>query len=192
MDARAWDERYSQARQWSPGPNALAADLIRDLPVGTALDVAAGEGRMALWLAEQGWQVTALDFSAAGLARGRTAAPTGATVTWTVADATVAELGEGDYDLVMVLFLHLPRRSVADVLRRAAEAVAPGGHLLLLGHDRDNMADGVGGPQDPDLLWDVDLLRCAASGMDVQRCEQHRRPTEHGEAIDTLLWATRP
>lgn len=190
MDARAWDERYEQARQWSPGPNTVAANLIRHLPVGTALDVAAGEGRMALWLAEQGWRVTALDFSAAGLARGRDAAPADAAVTWTVADATVADLGDHCFDLVMVLYLHLPREAAADVLHRAARAVAPGGHLLLLGHDRGNLDGGVGGPQDPEVLWDVELLRQAAAGMDVHRCEQYRRPTDNGDAIDSLLWAT--
>src|SRR5687767_10791749 len=119
MTAADWDERYAAGRQWSDAPNALAAQLLSDLPPGRALDVAAGEGRMSLWLASRGWQVTALDLSAAGLDRGRArAAELGLQVDWQVADATTAELGEQAHDLVLVLYLHLPRADLAAVLAR--------------------------------------------------------------------------
>lgn len=191
MDAQGWDTRYAQTRQWSAEPNRLAAELIEPLPPGRALDVAAGEGRMALWLAAGGWDVEALDFSAVGLDRGRQAAPPGATVTWRVGDVVTSDLGREAYDLVMVLYLHLPRGVIVDVLRRAAEAVRPGGRLLLLGHDRENLADGVGGPQDPDVLWDPDLLVAAADGFRHDRAGRVRRETDTGTAIDALLWAER-
>ncbi|MFP5372098.1 MAG: class I SAM-dependent methyltransferase [Actinomycetes bacterium] len=191
MDAQAWDERYAQARQWSAEPNRLAAELIEPLPPGRALDLAAGEGRMALWLAGRGWEVEALDFSRTALERGRQAAPPGATVTWRVDDAVTAELGEGAFDVVLVLYLHMPRDVVSGVLRRAARAVAPGGRLLLLGHDRANLDHGVGGPQDPEVLWDVKLLAEATRGFRHERVEQVRRDTEAGAAIDTLLWGVR-
>lgn len=191
MDARAWDERYAQARQWSAEPNRLAAELIEPLPPRKALDLAAGEGRMALWLAGRGWEVEALDFSRTGLERGQRAAAPGMPVTWRVADAVTADIGEGVHDLVLVLYLHLPREAVTGVVGRAARAVAPGGRLLLLGHDRDNLQHGVGGPQDPDVLWDVDLLASIADGFLPDRLEQVRRGTPGGSAIDTLLWAAR-
>lgn len=191
MDARAWDERYAQAQQWSAEPNRLAAELIEPLPPGTALDLAAGEGRMALWLAGRGWEVEALDFSRAGLERGRRAAAPGMPVTWRVADVVTADFGEGVHDLVLVLYLHLPRAVVTGVLERAARAVAPGGRLLLLGHDRDNLQHGVGGPQDPDVLWDVDLLASITQDFRSDRLGQVRRETPGGTAIDTLLWAAR-
>src|SRR4051794_10049356 len=71
MRAAEWDERYAERRQWSAGANALIASLLEDLPPGDAVDLAAGEGRHALWLAARGWRVIAVDFSAVGLARGR-------------------------------------------------------------------------------------------------------------------------
>jgi SAM-dependent methyltransferase len=192
MDAADWDRRYAEARQWSVEPNRLAAELLAPLTPGRALDVAAGEGRMALWLASCGWQVEAIDFSAVGLRRGQQNAPPDAAVTWRVEDVRTADLGSGDADLVLVLYLHLPEPEMADVLARAAAAVRPGGYLLVLGHDRDNLARGVGGPPDPAILLTPVLLgRAVATGFDVRRCEQVERETPQGVAIDTLLFARR-
>ena len=193
MRAEDWDTRYAAAQQWSDDPNALSASLLADVPAGRALEVAAGEGRMALWLASRGWTVTALDFSPVGLQRGRQRAQErGLQIDWQVADATAAEFGEQAYDLVLVLYLHLPRQALTEVLERAARAVAPGGLLLVLGHDRDNLERGVGGPPDPDVLHDVELLRSAAAGLEVQQAEQVDRRVDEGTAIDTLLLARRP
>lgn len=192
MDAQQWDERYAGAQQWSDEPNALAASLLADVAPGRALDLAAGEGRMALWLCGRGWRVTALDFSSAGLDRGRArAAELELDVDWQVADATRAELGERRYDLVLVLYLHLPSAEVPGVLARAAAAVAPGGRLLVLGHDRENLTRGIGGPPDPDVLYDLDLLRHAADGMTVERLEQVERRVGDRTAVDALLLARR-
>lgn len=193
MDANDWDARYAAAQQWSDEPNELAAQLIADLPPGRALDVAAGEGRMALWLAARGWQATALDFSAAGLARGQQRAQArGLQVDWQVADALTASFGERTYDLVLVLYLHLARTQLPALLGRCADAVAPGGRLLLLGHDRDNLVRGTGGPPDPDVLYDPELLRGAADGLLIDRCEQVERPVGDRVAVDTLFLARRP
>ena len=78
------------------------------------------------------------------------------------------------------------------MLARAAAAVAPGGTLLVLGHDRDNLARGVGGPQDEGLLYDAALLGEAASDLEVARLEQVEREAGEGTAVDTLLLARRP
>ena len=192
MDAAGWDARYAMAQQWSDEPNALAAQTLVGLSPGRALDVAAGEGRMALWLASQGWQVTALDFSAVGLARGRTrAAERGLDIDWRVADATTAPLEPASYDLVLVLYLHLARLELTAALRSAAAAVAPGGLLLALGHDRDNLDRGTGGPQDPALLWDVEVLREIAAGLQIDRLGQVERVVGDQAAVDVLLAARR-
>jgi SAM-dependent methyltransferase len=192
MDVQDWDDRYAAAQQWSEAPNALASDLLSDRPPGRALDVAAGEGRMALWLASRGWTVTALDFSAVGLDRGRRRAhDLGLQIDWQVADATSADFGEQAFDLVLVLYLHLPRAQMPAVLARCARAVAPGGVLLALGHDRDNLTRGVGGPPDVDVLYDVDLLREGAAELRVRRAEQVERAVGDQTAIDTLLMAVR-
>jgi len=193
MRAEDWDTRYAAAQQWSDEPNALAAHLLAEVPARRALDVAAGEGRMALWLASRGWSVTALDFSPVGLQRGRQRAQErGLQVDWQVADATAADFGERTYDLVLVLYLQLSRQVLPEVLARCARAVAPGGLLFVLGHDRDNLERGFGGPPDPDVLYDVELLRTAADGLEVQRAEQVERVVGESTAIDVLLLARRP
>ena len=193
MDAQQWDTRYAAAQQWPDEPNALAASVLDQLPPGRALDLAAGEGRMALWLARRGWQVSALDFSPVGLERGKARAEAlGVDVDWQVADATATDLAAEQFDLVLVLYLHLPRAALLPVLTRAAAAVAEGGRLLVLGHDRDNLERGVGGPQDEDLLYDLDLLAAAAEELTVERLEQVDRTVGDATAVDTLLVAHRP
>src|SRR4051812_45026447 len=79
--ATEWDERYTARRQWSDGPNALVGSLLDGVPPGDAVDLGAGEGRHALWLAARGWRVTAVDFSAVGLGRGSAQAG-GGDVAW--------------------------------------------------------------------------------------------------------------
>jgi 2-polyprenyl-3-methyl-5-hydroxy-6-metoxy-1,4-benzoquinol methylase len=192
VDADAWDERYaSQPLVWSAGPNALFAELVADWPVGRALDVACGEGRTAIWLASRGWQVTAVDFSAAGVAKGRErAAAEGVDVEWQVGDVVRDDLGSG-YDLVAVLYLQLPHVQMAAVVGRCVDALAPGGRLVVIAHDVENLTRGVGGPQDASVLPSADLLREWARAAQVERAEQVTRETPNGTAIDVLMVARR-
>jgi ubiquinone/menaquinone biosynthesis C-methylase UbiE len=190
MRAAEWDERYAERRQWSAGPNALVASLLADLPPGDAVDLAAGEGRHALWLAERGWRVTAVDFSALGLERGREQAG-GDRVTWVRHDVLDWTVPDESSDLVLVAYLHLPQRETTALLRRAVGWLRPGGRLLVLGHDVDNVAHGVGGPQETAILHSVDRLAPVAELLAVDRLEQVRRETPEGVALDTLLWGRR-
>jgi SAM-dependent methyltransferase len=191
MRAAEWDQRYAESQQWSTGPNALVAELLGDLPPGDAVDLAAGEGRHALWLAARGWRVTAVDFSEVGLARGR-AQPGADRVTWVTADVAAWDAPLDSQDLVLVAYLHLPEPEIDDVLTRAAGWLRPGGRLLVLGHDVDNIARGVGGPQEPDILHSVERLRPVAGLLEVDRLEQVPRRTPAGTALDTVLWGRRP
>jgi SAM-dependent methyltransferase len=190
MRAHDWDERYGQAQQWSAEPNRLIAGLLAGLPPGDAVDLAAGEGRHALWLAGLGWRVTAVDFSGVGLARGQ-AQPGADRVTWVVADVLAWEPSE-PLDLVLVAYLHLPEAETVDLFTRAVGWLRPGGRLLVLGHDVANLTAGVGGPPDPAILHSVDRLAPVAALLDVDRLEQVRRETPAGTALDTLLWGRRP
>ncbi len=137
--ATFWEGRYAERhRIWSGEPNAALADGAGGLPPGRALDLGCGEGGDAVWLAEQGWQVTGVDISATAVARCRAlAADRGIAddrVTWLVRDLATWEPAER-YDLVTSCFLHSPVDFPrASVLRRAAAAVAPGGHLLVVAH----------------------------------------------------------
>jgi SAM-dependent methyltransferase len=189
--AEDWDERYAASQQWSTGPNTLIAELLGDLPPGDAVDLAAGEGRHALWLAGLGWRVTAVDFSGTGLARGQ-AQPGADGVTWVRADVLGWSAPAESLDLVLVAYLHGPEEDFRALLVRAVRWLRPGGRLLVLGHDVENIASGVGGPQEPAILYSVDRLRPVADLLEVDRLEQLPRETPAGTALDTLLWGRRP
>jgi SAM-dependent methyltransferase len=142
-------------RSWCgrPGPNQFVADLVADLTPGRAIDLAAGEGRNAIWLAEQGWDATAVDFSEVAIGKAREIAERrGVAITTEVADLTAYEPSPGEYDLVVIAYLQIPAEQLDPVLARAAAAVAPGGTFLLVNHDRANLDGGYGGPQHPSVL----------------------------------------
>ena len=190
MDAEQWDTRYSESDMvWSAEPNTFVVTLTSDLAPGSALDVAAGEGRNALWLAEQGWQVTAVDFSPVAVERGR-ARPGGDKVDWQVADVTTYAPQER-FDLVLLCYLHLPRPVMRRVLHHVASWVAPGGRLVVIGHAVRNLVDGVGGPSEADRLQDEELYAEAAQSLVVERLEEVDRDTPGGRAIDVVLRARR-
>jgi len=150
VDASAWDDRYAATELvWSAGPNQFVEKELADQPPGRALDLACGEGRNARWLAERGWEVTAMDFSSVAVEKGRSLV---ANVDWQVADARTAPLPQG-LDLVLIAYLQIPPEERTPVMRRAFEALRPGGRFLIVGHDSTNIAEGTGGPQDPDVLY---------------------------------------
>ncbi len=133
-----WEEHYSARPQvWSGRVNAQLAAAAPRLGGTTALDLGCGEGADAIWLAEQGWKVVAVDISGTALSRARAAATARGVVEHI--DFQQHELPgsfpEGAFDLVSAQFLHstieLDRSAI---LRRAAAAVAPGGALLIVDH----------------------------------------------------------
>jgi SAM-dependent methyltransferase len=201
VDASDWDERYAGREPvWSRGPNVFVERITSDLEPGHALDLAAGEGRNALWLASRGWTVEAVDFSREAIERGRAwAAETDVHgVRWVVADVLAHPVEARGYDLVLLSYLHLPRPEQLTVTRKAASAVAPGGMLLIVGHDPTNLTDGHGGPQEPEVLHGPEDYTAFldATGLEVERAEHVTREveTEDGTAtaIDALVVARRP
>jgi SAM-dependent methyltransferase len=184
---------------WTAEPSRFLVEQVADLPAGRALDVAAGEGRNAVWLAAQGWQVTAVDFSPVAVEKGRQLAEQrDVTVDWVVADVTSWRPPTSAYDLVIVFYLQLPSQQRREAHRRAAAAVAPGVTLLVVGHDRANLEQGVGGPQDPALLLTADDVvdDVRGSGVTVEVARQVERPVDvdggSRNAIDTLVRGRRP
>ena len=202
MDADDWDRRYEGADYvWEVEPNRFVAEQVLPLAPGRALDLGAGEGRNSVWLATRGWEATAVDFSAAGMAKAeRLAADHGVTVTTEVADALTYEVGAGAWDLVLLSYLQLPTDERLAVVRRAAAGVAPGGTLLVVAHDRTNLEHGYGGPQDPDVLYDVDetvgaIAAAAVEGLEpvVATVVGRLVTKDDGDhvALDTLVVARR-
>ena len=198
MDSRGWDLRYGRRELiWTAEPNRFLAAEAADLQPGRALDLACGEGRNAVWLAERGWQVTGIDFSQVGLDKGaRLAHERGVSVQWVCADLVEHVPPVAAYDLVAILYLHLESAATSEVLRRAATAVAPGGTLLVVGHDPTNIADGYGGPQNPAILMAPDEIAAALGDLRIERAERVRRPVESAGVdvypIDALVRASRP
>lgn len=146
-DRAWWEDRYRAGEGlWSGRPNDVLVAEVADLPPGRALDAGAGEGGDALWLAERGWQVTALDLSEVALQRGaRAAAERGLVdrVEWRQADLAEEPPVADAYDLVTSAFLH-PSADVREkVIRGLAAAVAPGGTLLVVNHDPSELARGL-------------------------------------------------
>lgn len=198
MDSAEWDRRYAASELlWGGGPNAFVATEVADLPTGRALDLAAGEGRNAIWLAQRGWSVTGVDFSAVAMDKAAALAKTVEApadhLNWVCADVTAYETEAGAYDLVLMAYLHLPAGARKTVLTRAAAALAPGGTLLVVAHDLANLTEGVGGPQDATVLFtpqDV-LADLAGAGLQVVRAATVQRPVEvDGEprvALDVLV-----
>jgi SAM-dependent methyltransferase len=191
-----WNRRYAESGLlWSAEPNRFLAAETAELPPGRALDLACGEGRSAVWLAERGWQATGVDFSDVALAKARDLAEKrGVQVELVHADLLDYRPPERAFDLVCILYLHLPEEERRLVLGRAAAAVAPGGTLLLVGHDTSNLEEGTGGPSDARVLYTPDEIATDLQGLEIEKAARVLRPVDGAErpAIDALVLATRP
>ena len=163
------------------------------MPPGRALDLACGEGRNAVWLAERGWEVTGVDFAAVGLDKARgLAIARGVESTWVEADLLDYAPPPEAFDLVVILYLQLPAEERSRVLRSAAPAVAPGGTLVVVAHDRSNLDHGHGGPQDPGVLATPEEVAADLDGLEVERADVVERRDGDLVALDLLVRAHRP
>jgi SAM-dependent methyltransferase len=153
-----WDARYAESdRIWSGRPNPRLVEHVTGLPPGEALDVGAGEGADAVWLASQGWRVTALDVSEVALARvAEHSAESGVEdrVTTLHHDLMSGAPLPGAFDLVSAQFIHPPVERFAEIQQILGGAVRPGGVLLVVGHHPDDLATGLrSGHGHPELLF---------------------------------------
>ncbi|GAA3818609.1 class I SAM-dependent methyltransferase [Sphaerisporangium flaviroseum] len=164
FDEVFWEERYrSNAAVWSGRPNPQLVAEASDLAAGAALDVGSGEGADALWLASQGWQVTAVDFSTTALRRGAEhAGSLGADVAgrihWVHADLTTWAPPERHFDLVSAQFMHLAEAPRQALFARLATAVAPGGTLLIVGHHPSDRHTTMSRPSMSDMLFTAEQV----------------------------------
>jgi SAM-dependent methyltransferase len=203
FEPSAWNERYSRAGTiWSGEPNLQLVAEATDLTPRTALDLGCGEGGDAIWLARRGWTVTGADFSAAGLERAaRLAEEAGVAerTDWWRVDAREFDPGGRTFDLVSSHYLHPPDGGMVEVIGRLAAAVAPGGHLLVVGHappSEDSGGHGHhGAAQRRAMLSAADLLPGLPEGFEVLAAEQRPHPVvRDGKTIhvdDSVLLARR-
>jgi SAM-dependent methyltransferase len=195
VDRDAWNERYRGADLvWGHDANCFVEQALGSREAGgRALDLACGEGRNAIWLAQRGWRVTAVDYSDVAIERARKlAAAAGVEVEWLCHDVTAYAPDSQAFALVLVSYLQIGRGARRLVLAHAAKALAPGGELFMIGHAVRNLTDGVGGPQDPSVLWDPGEIAedLREVGLRVGRCEEVAREVESEsgvqEAVDVL------
>ena len=195
MKREDWDARYAAAENlWSPRPNRFLVAEVEHLEPGRALDLACGEGQNAIWLATRGWQVLGVDYSGVAVAKAQArAARDQVEVTFLEADLLDLEPEAGAYDLVLVLYLHLPAEERRAVLDKAHRALALGGTLVVLGHDLSNPTDGVGGPSDTSLLYTPDDIAAELPELEIDRAERVFRDVDGADrpAIDALVRARR-
>lgn len=204
FDEAFWNARYGEKKRiWSGRPNPQLVAEADGLAVGTALDVGCGEGADALWLAARGWQVTGVDISTVALARaaehekelsgnaGSQAASTGGDggtasgstvgiqpVHWEHHDLTVWEPPAATFDLVTAQYMHLPTEQREPLFRALARAVAPGGTLLIVGHDLSDLRSGASRPDLPDLYFTArDIADMLDDGWEHQMVETRPRET---------------
>ncbi|NQV06203.1 class I SAM-dependent methyltransferase [bacterium] len=198
MDAEKWDARYREREDtFGVDPNRFVVEAVEGLTPGTALDLACGEGRNSVWLAWQGWDVVGVDWSSVALERAAVrSAAAGVEVDWRRSDLLEWSPGTEQFDLVMVVYLQIPRDERHLVWERAAGAVAPGGRLMVIGHDSRNLTEGVCGPQSPDVLYGpAEIAGVVAPFLDVIETSTVLRPVdvdgaEH-HAIDNRVVAVR-
>ncbi len=193
MQREDWNRKYAQNEQlWSAHPNRTLVAEVEDLEPGRALDLASGDGRHSVWLAERGWSVTAVDFSEVAIAKARKrAAVAGVRVAYRRGDLLDFEPAPGTFDLVLVLFLQLPADERRVVLSRAAAALADGGTFLLVGHDLVNATEGVGGPSDVSVLYTPEDIVAELPELEIEKAERVLRDVADADrpAIDALVRA---
>ncbi|GAA1055067.1 hypothetical protein GCM10017608_19190 [Agromyces luteolus] len=195
----AWDEAYSgEEARWSGDPNAQLVAEASALTPGTALDVGCGEGGDVIWLARRGWRVTGADFSANGLARAAEhaeAAGVADRTDWWQVDARTFAADGRSFDLVTTHFLHPPDHGMVDVVRRLAGAVAPGGHLLVVGHAPSEAFTHLSASHRDAMFLAADLLPGLPDDFEALVVEQRPRTTvRDGETMqvhDSTLLARR-
>lgn len=202
FDQESWERRWEQALREhadvvaSRPPSPYVAVELADLPPGRALDAGCGHGAESIWLAVQGWQVTAVDFSLAAVEQGRrTAHALGPEladrISWLTEDLGTWVPEPAAYDLVSCLYVHVAD-SVEAMVRRLAGAVAPGGTLLLVGHRPVDPATGAPTPAAGQTQVSVEeaLVVLAEDSWEVLVAEE--RPREQaGSGVDAVVRARR-
>ena len=196
MRREDWDARYAAVENlWASKPNRFLVAEVSELPPGRALDLACGEGQNAIWLASLGWDVLGVDYSGVAVEKARRRAEReGVAARFVRADLVEYEPEREAFDLVIVLYLHIPSTHRASVHARASAAVAPDGTFVLLGHDLTNLTDGVGGPSDPDILYTAEEIAAELPGLVIEKATTVLRDVrgEDRDAIDTIVRARRP
>jgi SAM-dependent methyltransferase len=177
-----WDERYAQAGYaYGTEPNDFLVAHARQIHPGRVLCLAEGQGRNAVWLAQQGYDVTAVDLSALGLARARQlAAERGVTITTVQADLADYVIEPGAWDGIVSIFCHLPVPARQRLYRQVAAGLRSGGVFLLEAYTPKQLEFGTGGPASIELLVPLTTVRDELAGLEWEIAREVEREIYEG------------
>jgi 2-polyprenyl-3-methyl-5-hydroxy-6-metoxy-1,4-benzoquinol methylase len=178
-----WDQRYRhKTYAYGTQPNDFLVSMLDKLPAGKVLCLAEGEGRNAVWLAQQGREITAVDGSAVGLGKARRLAEArGVAITTVHADLADFEIEADYWDVIVSIFCHLPPELRRDVHRSCVESLRPGGVLLLEAYTPAQLEFKTGGPPAVDMMMDADTLRNELAGLELLHLQECVREVHEGE-----------
>ena len=181
-----WDARYAEpGYAYGTEPNDFLREVADRLPAGPVLCLGEGEGRNAVWLAERGHAVTALDASEIGLRKTRElAAARGVEVRTVASDVAAFDLGVARWSAIVTVFFHLPPELRRRVHAAIPPALVPGGALVAELFRPDQLALGTGGPRSRELLVTLDDLRRDLAGLDLVIARDVDRPIHEGRYHD--------
>lgn len=172
MSSQSWDEKYSTPEYiYTKTANRFVIEYCQDLKGKTAIDLAGGEGRNSIWLAKQGFEVENIDFSQVALNKYLAFAKEEGlerNCLATCADATNFVSTLGEVDLGVIAYLQIPQPDLAKAIRLLAATIKPGGHLFGVWHSRDNLEKGFGGPRDPEVLPNIELMANHLDGTGLE------------------------
>jgi SAM-dependent methyltransferase len=183
MDAPLWNERYSQSDYvYGTEPNEFLASVAERLPKGPVLTLAEGEGRNGLFLAGQGYEVTAVDQSEVGLAKARRLAEErGLRIATQQADLAEYVIEPRAWAGIVSIFCHLPKSIRVPLHRAVVQGLRPGGVFILEAYTPQQLGRGTGGPQSIEMLASLDELKRELAGLEFLHAQELEREVREGQ-----------
>jgi SAM-dependent methyltransferase len=177
-----WDARYSETGfSYGTLPNEFLVAATKHIPLGRVLCLAEGEGRNSVYLAEQGYEVTAVDSSAVGMKKAaQLARSRNVSIVTEVADLSEFIIAPNYWDGIVAIFAHLPPALRAKIHRAAVEGLRPGGAFVLEAYTQRQLEFGTGGPQSLDMLMTLKTLKDELRGLDLLVAQEIERDFREG------------
>lgn len=178
-----WDQRYTNSEYaYGTEPNDFLVEAAHHLPKGNILCIGEGEGRNAVWLAQQGWQVTALDSSSVGLEKAKKLAESRGVEIQTVhADLLDYPFEEAAWEGIVSIFCHLPPDLRKQVHKAISRSLRPGGILLLEAYTPEQVQMGTGGPPTEAMMMNLETLNSELDGLNFIHALELKRPVQEGQ-----------
>ena len=178
-----WDERYADDEYvYGTDPNEFLKEQVSKLPKGNILSLCEGEGRNAVYLAKQGFNVTGVDSSSVGLAKAnRLAEREGVTITTELADMGDFHIESDKWDGVVSIFCHIPPAMRSELHRQVVAGLKPGGVLILEAYTPEQLALGTGGPQVAALTMTAETLKTELEGLNIEQIQELERDVVEGK-----------